>query len=178
MTDKYRRQVEVDLASTLAVHWYIAKPKAITIAIQCMYYYCTYVSLHARYYHDRQLVDGVTASFWSKQTVECGKQFTGKSSASMCQVCNIFLHCTLYVCWSPHIFFSKLKNLPHFWTALITLLVLLLTIGWHIFWTCTLICLSKQLCLSKRNFPITEGCAEITKGVSEGNVYKDRHDHS
>ena len=44
--------------------------------------YCTYVSLHARYYHDRQLVDGVTASFWSKQTVECGKQFTGKSSAS------------------------------------------------------------------------------------------------
>ena len=162
-----------------------------------MYYYCTSVSLHARYYHDRQLVDGVTASFWSKQTVECGKQFTGKSSASMCQVCNIFLHCTLYVCWSPHIFFSKLKNLPHFWTALITLLVLLLTIGQHIFWTSTsrkslfhlahewvetwtrsalqhtqtpaLDCsaietklMSTPFCLSKRNFPITKGCAKLT----------------
>ena len=70
-----------------------------------MYYYCTSVSLHARYYHDRQLVDGVTASFWSKQTVECGKQFTGKSSASMCQVCNIFLHCTLYlVLITAHLF--------------------------------------------------------------------------
>ena len=94
------RQVQT---GTLAlVH---SKLKAITIAIQCMNY-CTYVlSLHARYYHDRQLVDGVTASFWSKQTVECGKQFTGKSSASMCQVCNIFLHCTLYlVLITAHLF--------------------------------------------------------------------------
>ena len=63
------------------------------------------LSPDARYYHDRQLVDGVTASFWSKQTVECGKQFTGKSSASMCQVCNIFLHCTLYlVLITAHLF--------------------------------------------------------------------------
>ena len=145
-----------------------------------MYYYCTSVSLHARYYHDRQLVDGVTASFWSKQTVECGKQFTGKSSASMCQVCNIFLHCTLYVCWSLYIFFSNLKNLPHFWTALITLLVLLLTTGQLIFWTSPLICLSKQLsgCLSSETPSITKGCAKLTEGASEGNVYKDRHDHS
>ena len=138
-----------------------------------MYYIVLYlhVSLHARYYHDRQLVDGVTASFWSKQTVECGKQFTGKSSASMCQVCNIFLHCALYMCWSPHIFFSKLKNLPHFWTALITLLVLLLTIGRHIFWIIILLFVYQNSCVSpSKTFPIAEGCAKLTGGVSEGNV--------
>ena len=75
MTDKYRRQVELIYRKTKSNN------NCNTYNI-CTTYYCTYVSLHARYYHDRQLVDGVTASFWSKQTVECGKQFTGKSSAS------------------------------------------------------------------------------------------------
>ena len=101
MTNKYRQQVGL----LALVHCKTKSNNNCNTMYLLHTYYCTYVSLHARYYHDRQLVDGVTASFWSKQTVECGKQFTGKSSASMCQVCNIFLHCTLYlVLITAHLF--------------------------------------------------------------------------